>query len=45
MEIFYDRHDKNYQDCINNEKDSKKADSWLNLDSLDDLFFMFLILP
>ena len=35
MEIFYDRHDKNYQDCINNEKDSKKADAWLNLDSLD----------
>jgi len=35
MEIFYDRHDKNYKYCINDEQESKKANAWLNLESLD----------
>ena len=35
MENFYDNHDIQYENYIKDEKQSKLADSWLNLETLD----------
>ncbi len=35
MDTFYDKHDKQYEAYVNNEKQSKIAEAWLNLESLD----------
>lgn len=35
MEFFYDKHDKNYDEFVNNSEKSRKAKAWLDLDSLD----------
>ena len=35
MENFYDNHDKQYEKYAKDKKQSKVADSWLNLESLD----------
>lgn len=35
MNYFYDKHDKQYEAYINNQEQSKIAESWLNLESLD----------
>ena len=35
MDTFYDKHDKQYEAYVKNEKQSKIAEAWLNLESLD----------
>ena len=40
MENFYDNHDKQYEEYAKDKKQSKVANSWLNLESLDFLKFL-----
>ena len=35
MDLFYDKHDKEYQEYKKDKKKSKVANSWLNQQSLD----------
>ena len=35
MVSFYDKHDKQYEAYVKNEKQYKIAEAWLNLESLD----------
>ena len=35
MKIFYDKHDKNYEEYLKDDEKSKIADSWLDINSLD----------
>ena len=35
MDFFYDNHDKQYKEYIQDKKKSKIANSWLNQQSLD----------
>ena len=35
MDFFYDKHDKQYKEYIQDKKKSKIANSWLNQQSLD----------